>query len=302
MQLRFPQIEWLPYDPQVRERAIACCDAWLGLGDTPFQTVLGDWMLDHLLQEAEWCRRFGKPMYYLGVGGDAAEFSSHPKVRTLAGQAAHIWTRDRRSAQLLQRSAPRAFIDVGADLAHLWLADFVFPRPTTGAIGLVLNFEERWQATPAQLDQLVRTLARDWQVRWLAQEVRSLNESEVSLYAALTDAAREVAPLRMPDYANAPDVSALLAAWDAPEWLLTSRYHAALIGAWAGWVTAVFPRSAKVRSAVDELGLATINSFADSASAVQVLASATPASRATLEAQAALAREACDACLAVLRC
>lgn len=293
MRLRFPQVEWSPYDSATRERSIAECDVWLGLGDTPFQTVLGDWMLDHLLQEAAWCQRHGKRMYYLAVGGDADNLALHPKVRVLASRAAHIWTRDRTSAALLRVCAPETRVDSAADLAHLWLAAAEFPRTAPDVIGLVLNFEQPEQATAAQLDRLVMALFEGHVLHWLAQEVRPLDGSEVALHHQLSEDAQRAAPLTVPDYAGAPNVSALLASWGAIGGLLTSRYHAALIAAWAGWRTVVYPRSAKVRSAACELGLPTVPGFADTKLITARLADASPAPRHALEKSLRLAREAC---------
>src|SRR4051812_39380881 len=64
---RFPQVEWLPYDSASRAAAIEACDAWVGVGDTPFQVVVGTWFLDHLAEEVALCRRYGKPMFFIGV-------------------------------------------------------------------------------------------------------------------------------------------------------------------------------------------------------------------------------------------
>ena len=56
---RFPTIEWLPCSPIDRERAIAGCDVWLGLGGSPFQSDQSRWFVDHLTGEAESCARLG---------------------------------------------------------------------------------------------------------------------------------------------------------------------------------------------------------------------------------------------------
>jgi hypothetical protein len=66
--LRFPEIEWLPYDMALRRQCVQACDVWLGLGDSPFQSEVSTWLLDHLVEEVGLCEEFGKPMYFLGVG------------------------------------------------------------------------------------------------------------------------------------------------------------------------------------------------------------------------------------------
>ena len=117
--LRFPEIEWLPYDDATRGAAIAQCDLWLGLGDTPFQVVVGSWFLDHLAQEAAACRRHGKPMFYLGVGVNEREVADEPRMRVLVGQAEQIWTRDEDSAAILRDLAGPGKVSGGSGLgAH----------------------------------------------------------------------------------------------------------------------------------------------------------------------------------------
>src|SRR5688572_19983108 len=61
---RFPQVQWADYSPQSRAAAVEACDAWVGVGGTPFQVVVGTWFLDHLAEEVALCRRYGKPMFF----------------------------------------------------------------------------------------------------------------------------------------------------------------------------------------------------------------------------------------------
>ena len=101
---RFPEIEWLPYDETTRAACIERADVWLGLGDTPFQATGGNtWFLDHLGEEAAWCRQYGKPMFYLGVGVNERATADYPQVRALVGLAERIWARRR---ELRRDSAP----------------------------------------------------------------------------------------------------------------------------------------------------------------------------------------------------
>ena len=99
---RFPEIEWLPYDEVTRAACIRRADVWLGLGDTPFQAIGGHtWFLDHLCQEAAWCRSTRVPMYYLGVGVNEREVVDFPQMRGLIDQAEHLWMRDDDSVEML---------------------------------------------------------------------------------------------------------------------------------------------------------------------------------------------------------
>ena len=100
-QHRLPGVTWLDYTDAARDEAIAACDAWIGVGDSPFQSEVGSWFLDHLLAERDRCRRFGKPMYFFCVGVNDFGAMENPATRAIVESAARIWTRDAQSARLL---------------------------------------------------------------------------------------------------------------------------------------------------------------------------------------------------------
>jgi hypothetical protein len=50
LQRRFPEIEWVPFTYENRVEKIQSCDVWLGLGDSPFQSVVGTTCLITLLK------------------------------------------------------------------------------------------------------------------------------------------------------------------------------------------------------------------------------------------------------------
>ena len=298
LQLRFPDIEWLPYDEATRAEAIARCDVWLGLGDTPFQIVLGTWFLDHLSEEATTCRRHGKPMFYLGVGVNEDEIVDEPRLRVLIGQAEKIWTRDKESAAILRRLAEPGKVSVGADLAHVALAAMPFRPPEANTLGLLLNFENPNQYRIEQIAALMET-SRASHVAWLTQEIRPLPGSESVLHAQLTPAARARAVPRVPDYAGAQTPADLLLDWGVPTLLFTSRYHGALIGAWMGCRTVVFARSTKVAAGARQLGLPLVSALGETEGILQLLEETQPTPRLLLKASAELAGSACDAFFAL---
>lgn len=261
---RFPEVRWLPYDVATREACVAGADVWLGLGDTPFQVTGGhSWFLDHLGEEAAWCRRHGTPMYYLGVGVNERAAVEHPQTRVLVAQAEHIWTRDESSAEMLAPLAAPGVVTAHADLAHLALAGAGFPTPQPGTLGLVLNFEDSTQYRFGWLAELVRLASNRWNTRWLAQEVRPLAGSETFLHARLPADARGQTLLKLPAYGHAESALELLAEWRGTASLLVSRYHAALIGAWMGAAVTVFARNDKVAGVARQLALPTVASLED---------------------------------------
>lgn len=283
--LRFPRVEWLSYDEATRAGAIARCDVWLGLGDTPFQLAVGRWFLDHLHGEAAACRQHRKPMFYLGVGVNEREVIDEPGLRVLLGQAEKIWTRDAESAAILREIAGEGKVSVGADLAHLALATLAFEAPAPGTVGLLLNFENPAQYSTGQIAALLEAFPGD-EISWLVQEARALPGSERTLHAQLPHAPAE----RAADYAGAKTLADLLAPWGVPERLFTSRYHGALVGAWMGSRTAVFARSAKVTAGARQLGLPIVDCLSEF---TRTAPAAAP--RTLLAALAELARGACDA-------
>ena len=121
---RFPSVEWLPCQPADRERAIAACDVWLGLGGSPFQSAQNRWFIDHLLGDAEFCARAKKPMFYLGIGVQTTAELDLSDVRRVIAGAAGIWTRDDASAERLSSlpSPPRQ-LETATDLAHIFFRD-----------------------------------------------------------------------------------------------------------------------------------------------------------------------------------
>jgi hypothetical protein len=282
---RFPAIEWRSFTLAERERSIAECDLWLGLGGSPFQHAQSRWFLDHLMEEAALCRRYGKPMVYLGVGLQSESEAQAPEVRALAEQAAGIWTRDPQSADWLQAGAKGARVEAGADLAHGWFREVAPPRAQPGRFTLVANFDYgAWPGQNAMLAAAQEVTAKEW--IWLAQESRELPGAEKTLYGALEDAARACWRLVEPDRPGEP-LAAVMLGWPSGEWLVTARYHAALAGAWAGSKILVVGTNAKLAAAARELGAAVVAPDAGVEQVRRLLAEATPARPGRESAEAA---------------
>jgi hypothetical protein len=274
--LRFPQVTWVPYDGAARERCIEACDVWLGLGDTPFQTAVGNWFYRHLADELDLCRRHGKPMYFLGVG---AEHESAVVGNDLAAPvlraARHVWARDAQSAGWLAAAAGDHKVTAAADLAHVYLRDRARRPLEPGMTGLVLNFEDPRLFNPAALLALVEQGPERRAFRWLVQEVRALAGSETWTYRALSAPLRRRLEVRSPDYAR-DALDGLLDAWGAPETLITSRYHAAVAGAWWGARVVAVCRSGKVQGWVEQGGATGLAAFDDVTEIRRAAAAARP--------------------------
>lgn len=289
VQRRFPAVEWLPYDQRVRERAIADCDVWLGLGGSPFQSAQSSWFIEHLAGDAAWCRQHGKRMYFLGVGVQTESELAVPAVRAVCQHAVHIWTRDPASAEKINAAVGAQRASAAADLAHVYLRSHR-PNPVqAGTVALVANFDYgTWPGQDACLSALEALPAE--RRLWLAQETRELPGAEKALFASLSDARRGRWELLCPD-APGESLERTVQRWPTAEWLVTSRYHAAIAGAWGGAKIVVVTTNEKLRSGVTQLGLGSVTPDASAGAVRDALENARAVPRPE-----SLAREALTAC------
>jgi hypothetical protein len=155
----------------------------------------------------------------------------------------------------------------------------------------VLNFDYAvWPGLDAALAALDRLPAGERV--WLAQESRPLPGAEQWLYERLSPARRAAWRLQLADD-PATDCRGLLARWPHGEWLLSSRYHATLAGAWAGTRTVVLATNDKLRSVAVECGCLLLETGADVRLLPDWFRTAPATSKETLKRQAEAARNAC---------
>lgn len=296
---RFPQVTWLPYSSE-RAPAIAACDAWLGLGGSPFQSAQSRWFVDHLTSDAALCARARKPMFFLGVGVQTANELLDPDVQTVIRTATAIWTRDTPSAERLVAMLPADRVHPSTDLSHVFFQRTPLPPAKPGRVTLVANFDySAWAGQSACLTA-IRALNASEHV-WLAQESRELPGAEKALHHALSTEERQRWSLVSPEMSGAP-LGDVLAAWPSGEWLITSRFHAAIAGAWAGSKIIVIGTNEKLCSLAHEFQLPRIAPNADGATVAQALASARPVPRSVLQACAARSERACAEFVQQARC
>lgn len=252
---RFPSVRWLTDVEGQRVAAIRAADVWLGLGCTPFQLESGPYMLDLMAGDRELCRRFGKPMVFLGSGCDSPDSVRDPRARQVIEDAERIWARDDRSADLISSMAAAGSVEVGCDLAHIRLAEPLNLEPVAKALGLLLGLQR-----PGIVDMLAvdRYLARRCApTRWLVQEARSFAATERWNYAALSESVQEKLVLMPLDYGG-DTIDEFLANFGAPEVVVSSRYHGALIAAWHGSRVGIIARSDKLDGAATDLGVPSV--------------------------------------------
>lgn len=298
---RFPQIEWLPYTREARQSAIASSDGWLGLGGAPFQSDSGEWFVDHLADEAMWCKQQNLPMWFLGVGVNNREVFELPQTRILLDCVQGIWTRDAVSANHIAEHFPRSKIRVSADLANIFLqrrATYEDCAPDPGCIGLCLNFEDRSMFDVQKLEATI-LMPRSEDFAWLIQEVRPLDFSERCLLAMFSADVKKRLHVREPCYARA-SVGELLDAWGRCDTVVSSRYHAGLVQAWRGGRLTLVARSQKLIGLADQLSCPIIDSIVGISQIDKAFVDAKNVNRASLSGLAQLAENSVTQWLAEL--
>lgn len=256
---RFPFIDWRPYDLSEREACVVECNAWLGLGDSPFQSDSGPWFLDHLQQELLLCSKHGRPMYFLGVGVNDCESLSYPQTSALLGYASGIWTRDAHSLSLVLSASPACRAVEGGDLANIEFAAHPKPDLNPKELAFCLNFETLPVEFLPKFCALVEGLSGRTLV-WLRQETRELPWSESTLMNMLPKSLQERFVQREVDYST-DSLGHLLNTLSGSGSLITSRYHSGLAGAWQGSRVALYCRNEKLRGLADQFDMATFDDF-----------------------------------------
>src|ERR1700678_1927404 len=257
-QRRFSAIGWhSSADKQRREAHLRPADVWLGLGGTPFQLNSGPWSLDHLNREREVCNRLGKTMVFLGVGCDSPAAVWDPRGRSVIEAAERTWTRDARSAELIGSVAVAGSVSQGSDLAHITLGSAARPAAEPGLLGLLLGLEDPGIVDIAALEQEIvrRCPAR---TRWLVQEMRSFPCTERWNFAGLSELAQGSIDL-MPMNYSTDTIDGFLENFGAPETVVSSRYHGALIAAWHGRRVGVIRRADKLDGIMADLDVPHVN-------------------------------------------
>jgi predicted O-linked N-acetylglucosamine transferase (SPINDLY family)/nitrite reductase/ring-hydroxylating ferredoxin subunit len=300
---RFPRIEWSAYTPATRDALIAECDIWLGLGGAVLQPLNDAWLLADQAIQLQECQRRGTPVFFLGCGIDDRADGQRPEIQLLLESARWIWTRDPLSTLSLERLGHRR-MTTGADLAHLALRAAPPPPAAAAGTGFLCNFEVPGQYSIERLAQLIATVP-DRPIPWLVQEVRPLPGSELDLLARLPPETARRLEQRRPDYLAA-DLAALVQSWGAsdggmPRQLFSTRFHGAILGAWAGSRVVVFERQQKLRGIAQALGLISFAALPEPAQLTRAFEAAQPVARPALDAAAELAQQCCTEFLAQAR-
>jgi hypothetical protein len=202
-----------------------------------------------------------------------------------------IWTRDQATANVLAGILRTGRVRAAADLAHIFLERNPPPAASTGRLTAALNFDySGWSGLDGGLRAVERLPAGER--IWFAQETRPLPGAEQWLYARIAPEQRGKWRLQLAETGD-DQLPAALARWASGQWLLTSRFHAALTGAWAGSRAAVIATNEKLRGAAAECGYPIFALDRDPMDLADLMLSSAPPPRSRMQARAALARQAC---------
>jgi polysaccharide pyruvyl transferase WcaK-like protein len=289
---RFPQIEWSSYDPASRRMLIATCDVWLGLGGTIFHEFDDSWLLVDQALQLEDCRRHGKPAFFLCCSVDHRIDSHRPEIRAILDTASWIWTRDSLSTAALKTMGFDR-VTTAADLAHLSMQTVSHIPVVPTSTGFVCNFE---QGDHYSIELLVRLIAAEQAasrtVAWLVQEMRALPGSELDIYHRLPVQTQQLLRLCKPDYGS-DSVSELVGGWQGCDRLFSTRFHAAIVGAWSGSRVVTFERQRKLRGLAEDLGMVSFSSMPDPDSLARAFDRARPVRQSALTEAVHRAEAAC---------
>jgi polysaccharide pyruvyl transferase WcaK-like protein/nitrite reductase/ring-hydroxylating ferredoxin subunit len=289
---RFPQIEWSVYTAASRRSLIAACDAWVGLGGPLLQAADDSWLLADQALQIEACRRAGKPVFFAGCGVDYREDARRSEIQLLLNQIRWIWTRDTLSTTALQRMGFDR-VTTAADFAHLVLRQRATTRLVRRGTGFICNFERETDYSVELLADLIEAAASDSQtVSWLVQEIRALPGSELDIHDRLPSRTRRLLDLRQPDYGAAGAIE-LIDSWREADRLFSSRFHGAIVGAWAGSRVVVFERHQKLRGLAGDLNLVSLSSMPERDGLMRAFDRATPVAQSLLDLAADRAQNAC---------
>ncbi len=285
---RFPEIEWHGYDEGMREELVGSCDAWVGSGGSPFQTDLGEWLLQHLEDERLRCERHKVPMYFLGVGTNNQEAITHPIVRKLLRTIQHTWTRDVLTAETLRQLVGNRSVTRGSDLAHIYLSEQPMPRPDPGTTSLLLHFENSEQFDPTVIEEFIK--GRGGRVSWCFQECRRIDGSEEMNLRRLSEEVRKQLVISRPDYGNQTLV-AYLDSMNHPSMVITSRFHGGITAAWMRAKVVLVERNLKISSLSTDLGAVSLRTLDSLASLERAVSGSAIVEDELLQSRAHLARK-----------
>jgi polysaccharide pyruvyl transferase WcaK-like protein len=251
---RFPRIDWYSENETSREALMAQADAWIGVGDTPFQLSGGTWFLERLQRAVAICETAGVPMYMVGAGAESDIRTRSEAFGRVAQRMRHISTRDEASAAIIRGliGGAEVSLSAGADLANLSLPTIYESLPFSEHaydLGVTINTGDHFSSADA------RTVAGEIKARhshasiFICNETRKWRQLDQGVFSRFF--ARRwwrggsSIVLHVPDY-HGDSLSELVDVYRRCRTVISSRYHGLLSAAWAGCRVVALARNSKV--------------------------------------------------------
>lgn len=255
-QRRFGSVAWSSSNEARRAELLNDAQAWIGVGDTPFQGISGAWFVNALAQELPVARSREIPAVMLGIGAETEASSHHQKIDTILKNVDLIWTRDQASADILLKfGGDRDRVRTGADLSHIALSRIcrnteANERPYH--VGIGYYSESARTSDISAIADFTRKAGEDGPICYISNEFRPYSElaTYIQIFQMLGDQRRPrrlwraasfahglgVAtsiPIFMPDYLCG-SLAEFIEPYQRCKAVLTSRYHGVIAAAWAG--------------------------------------------------------------------
>jgi Polysaccharide pyruvyl transferase len=257
--IRFPEIKWIDgNDDEVCKAAIKRADAILGIGGTPFQMTVGDWLLK-IIEEIIALKRNDCPFAFVNVGAENEAECEKASFQEVLKNVVSISVRDADSMALLARwrgSNPKPELIPGPDLAHISLRDICAEHPPISLrpqeLGLVVGHDT---LGPDDVETILSWLIQSRRTAaWITCEVRNMAGGEYQLYLKNRHRFdniifRYIKPrirLHRPRYQTC-SLAELVQPFSLCQTVLSTRYHGILSAAWSGCRVGGIARSSKVK-------------------------------------------------------
>ncbi len=256
---RFPAVLWLlPHEQEPNY------DFWLGVGDTPFQCLSGDYFIRQL-EEDILPLPANIRVALIGVGVETESIRYRERFQRIINRVNLITTRDKNSFTFLTNNYDLSCtrLESTADLAHVCLK-IISSKSSVQAdklYNLAINmYNEKFNyLSLLNIYLKARKLNREHKLVFLSNEFRNLKGSEVNTFQTFgllsgSSLTHQNPTLVTPAYFTSK-TETFTEVFTVIDRLASSRYHCLLMGAWLGCQCLGITRSSKIQTVCDELQL-----------------------------------------------
>ncbi|MCC5844287.1 MAG: polysaccharide pyruvyl transferase family protein [Verrucomicrobia bacterium] len=256
---RFPAVLWLL--PHEQEPAY---EYWLGVGDTPFQSLSGDYFIRQMEEDILTLPQNIR-VALIGVGVEAESIRYQERLQKIITRINLITTRDQNAFTFLTNhfDIPSTRLEPTADLAHVCLKNISSKSSLQPdkLYELALNVynEKLNYLSLLNIYLKAKRINREHKLVFLSNEFRNLKGSEINTFQTFgilsgSCLAHQNPTLVTPGYFTSKTEN-FTEVFTVIDRLASSRYHCLLMGAWLGCQCLGINRSSKIQTVCEELQL-----------------------------------------------